>query len=119
MGHNTYMDKAFVEFVNGLELEPIDDNPQYVRLWDTSLEDGSGVEVFVGLRIDTRWVSIADAVTAVRNTFLIDLIADNKDPDDDIADVLVTRNMRGEVEFDVLTGQGKDFTVPSHGRHRA
>jgi hypothetical protein len=107
-------------FINHLPVDssPIFEDDQSLMVWIEE-SDGSGQEQRV--RVDLRWVSISQAVDALRNTFLVDIMYDAVAGELDlITDVLVTRGQNGEIVFYVGRSDANDFTVYSHaGRTRA
>jgi hypothetical protein len=109
--------------INSLEIETDEElgGNGFARV---NLEDASGTEL--PLRVDFKWVSIADAQRAVENTFLRDLIVDEVGDADgnipgSIADILVTRRTDDNnlISFEVLTGDGAQVSVLSGERFRA
>lgn len=112
------MKLEFIERVNSLEIEsdPELTGNGYIRVY--RIEDGSGQSVFC-VRIDIRWVSIGQAVSAIEDTYLQDLLYDEVGHAN-VADILVTRNTEdNEVSFECLSANGKQFSIPSGGRFRA
>ena len=109
--------------INELEVDstPILEDEQNLKVW-CSIEDGAGIELTV--RIDLRWVSVADAYAAVQATFLRDAILDEVGDEDGnvpggISDILVTRREdNGEITFMVLACE-REFTVDPYERFRA
>lgn len=112
--------------INSLEIET-DEELGGLGFARVNVEDASGTELT--LRVDFKWVSIADAQRAVENTFLRDLIVDEVGDADgnipgSISDILVSRidnadGTYGAVVFEVLTGDGKQASILSGERFRA
>lgn len=113
------------EIINALEVDTdiIHDDPQNLHV-RVELEDGAGIELTV--RVDLRFVSLAEAYDAVQATFLRDQIMDrvgdeDGNIEDGIQDILVTRNISdNEISFAVVAGpDAEQFWVPSGERFRA
>jgi hypothetical protein len=104
-------------FINDLKVDaqPIFEDDQSLKVW-IDVEDATGQDTHI--RVDLRWVSIEAAVSAIQNTFLVDLMYDQVEDKMDLTDCLCTRNMDGQITFYVGVTGGRNFDIPAYTRHR-
>ena len=113
------MNDTHTQFINALEVDaqPIFEDDQNLKVRVGPVEDGSGQDIHA--RIDLRWVSVNDAINAIQNTFLVDLMYGQVEDKMDLIDCLVTRSTdANEIVFCVLA-EGKEFTIKAGERFRA